>query len=81
MRRGSSGGSLDSGLHSGSTGSANSTDASFGSQTSQSALAQGLAYTLPATALTVPGKLTMTQGRGPRGTILRQHPVPEGTEV
>lgn len=76
MRRGSSGGSLDSGVHSGSTGSANSAEnASFGSQSSQASLMKGLGFpTVSATA-----KLTGAPKRG-SATSLRPS-VPEGTEV
>ncbi|XP_052780114.1 IQ motif and SEC7 domain-containing protein 2-like isoform X3 [Mya arenaria] len=81
MRRGSSGGSLDSGVHSGSTGSANSTEMSFGSQGSQSSLMKGLALTASTVTSTskmaVPGQ---SRGKG-SSSNLKSRPVPEGTEV
>ena len=62
--------------HSGSTGSANSSENTFGSQSSQASLMKGLGYpTASATA-----KLTgAPKGRG-SATSLRTS-VPEGTEV
>ncbi|XP_045166930.2 IQ motif and SEC7 domain-containing protein 1-like isoform X3 [Mercenaria mercenaria] len=80
MRRGSSGGSLDSGVHSGSTGSANSTEISFGSQSSQSSLMKGLALTAPTMATT--SKLAMPgPARSKPSSSNLKRPVPEGTEV
>ncbi|XP_052282699.1 IQ motif and SEC7 domain-containing protein 2-like isoform X2 [Dreissena polymorpha] len=80
MRRGSSGGSLDSGVHSGSTGSANSTELSFGSHGSQSSLMKGLALTT--SAVTNTSKMAVGQPRAKASaSTLKQRPVPEGTEV
>ncbi|KAL5014018.1 hypothetical protein ScPMuIL_008288 [Solemya velum] len=74
MRRGSSGGSLDSGMASGSTGSSNSREESFASQSSQSSLLKGPSGISGS-------KLVLMKGRGKNSGVSLREGLPEGTEV
>lgn len=80
MRRGSSGGSLDSGVHSGSTGSANSAEIPFGSHSSQGSLLKGLGLTAPSVGASA-AKLAGTPNRPRSSGTQITRAVPEGTEV